>query len=295
MIQNSLYLNSMTRRVNEILEEVRDANTTRAHEEARSMFREVFPDGFKALPKGFQFRSRDPKGFSISVFANPSKTTLFIQVEGEEQTARGRKRVYNKYQVNRSAELSEMDRPQINGVNETRLLKEILERAQEISLLNWRTTSLDLDPQGEGDEERVSELVPGDRREGSQDIDVERIEILVRHPKVLAQFVNERRGFKGYRLYLLQKGCILESDRMKNAAYAIRFGVSVGKTRRELRTMPDPDLDAMIRSLPGAEFITASKGDKREEASRGPGARVKRIVHIGDWAGRMGQAIEELS
>jgi hypothetical protein len=285
----------MTRRVGDILEQVREERRTLEREEFSRRFLEVFPDGFKTLPKGFQFRSRDERGFSISVFASPTKTTLWIQVEGEEQTSRGRKKVYNKYQVSREGDIKITDAPQIKELDEVTVLTEVLDRAQEIALLNWRTTSLDLDPQGEADDVPVPGLTPEERSKNPSDIDIDRIELLANHPGVLAQFVNERKGFKGYRLYLLPRGCVLESDAMRNAAYLVRFGTRIEKSRRDLRTMPDKELDELLRAQPGSEFITASKSDKRAEAAKGSGARVRRIVHVGDWKTRIAEAIKEVS
>lgn len=290
----------MTRSVNEILEQAREEKAEREgrqeREEVGKRFLEVFPDGFRTLPKGFQFRSRDPRGFSVSTFASPSKNVLFVQVEGEERAPRGGiRKVYNKYQVDRMGTIRATDRPQMDHLNEIALLGEILDRANEIALLEWRATSLDLNPQGEAEDIPVESISPGERPKGIDDLDMERIEFLVKRPEVLAQFVNPRKGFKGYRMYLFPRGCILETEATRNAAYVIRFDGRIPHSRRALRSIPDSEVDQMISAFPEARFITAPKSDKRAEAARGQDARVRRYVHTGDWRRRLAEAIEEIS
>lgn len=282
--------------VNRILEQARTDREAREREGLKGRFLEIFPDGFKTLPKGFQFRSKDPRGFLISVFPSPSKTTLYIYLEAEERDSRrGTKKVYNKYQVSREGEIRTTDPPEFGPVSEVALLTEVLDGAQEIALLNWRTTSLELDPRGEEEEGRVADGPSERSKDGGADgIDMTRVQLLVGRSEVLAQFIDERRGFKGYRMWLLPRGVILESDRVRNAAYVVRFKGRIGKTRRELRTMPDEELDQMIRSMPEAELIAAPKSVKRAEAAR-PGSPVRRIVHVGSWTARLEEAIKEIS
>ena len=178
----------------------------------------------------------------------------------------------------------------IGPLNEGRLLSEILDRAESIALPDWRITGINLNPSGEGDG-KPAELGSGsDERDRGEEMDNDRLELLLKIPGLLLPLTNEGIGLKGYRLCLFPGGCVLESPYMRNAAYVIRFDDRVPKTRRELRTMDEKEVDRMILALSGAELISAPKSVKRADGT----GRVSRHVHQGDWEGRLRAAVAEI-
>lgn len=46
--------------------------------------------------------------------------------------------------------------------------------------------------------------------------------------------------------------------------------------------------------MPGAEFIPVSKRDRREEAAKGKGARVLRVVYSGGWRERLIETVQQI-
>lgn len=247
--------------------------------------RSFFPDGFKNLPKGFQFKPDDPQLELLSAISSPNGENLLIQVEAVIYDRDGRKRhVYAKYSLHNEGRITSDRVQQIPGLDPMVVIEELLEKAERIELTQWRQTSFDLNPvpvsqQGKGFARES--LEPADPEKQGPDTDLDRLAFLANLPEVLAMSVDGRAGLQGYRLFLFPRGAILESPFVENAIYIIHFQDEIPRTKRELRTVSDEEVDDLIRGRQGSEAIFMPKQERARQRN------VRRFNHLGDWRGRV--------
>lgn len=182
-------------------------------------FDSIVKENFQFIPPGCNFKAEIPGLESFSVLPPPgpdAKSTsvvLFWKEDGKEK--------HETVTLRKDGKLMMPSRISEKFPREA-LLREIVDRMEDVGLNFWTVIDQDILPRGFW---RVFDKSEGKRREepALDREDIERIVFLRSMPEVGFGFVNKREGgFEGYRGFVFRPGfVVLDNPQVGNAAYFV--------------------------------------------------------------------------
>lgn len=173
------------------------------------------------------------------------------------------------------------------------LAKEILHIIERINLDFWRKTESDIIPLR--DEGVGGGSGGGGGGEGAPATDPERLAFMEKQSDALFGFINDRRGFDGYRGVVFPNFIALENETVGNAAYFIELPERIKIPEERFKLGPGKRMNEIESGGAIKEFwepISEKAKTRKELLALG----AKRIIHSpGTWREKMQTEIDLLS
>lgn len=169
------------------------------------------------------------------------------------------------------------------GVTKDDMLRELIGSVEKLNPQDWIVLGIDILPPEKMDEPReINEAALPSKKEHAHPIDPERLENLQKYPGFITGFVGER-SYRSYYGLLFRDFAVLEHPQKGNAAFVFDLREPIDPS-----TIPTDEKERAqwLASQPWIDLIRQGRKAFAEKT------QAEKIVHKGDWKGRMQQEIE---